>query len=155
MSYNNSNFLSRLDKFFAENYVRLRGERKGFLSTFLFHGRFRDEDECRNESLDIQQVITVKQFESFIQYFRDQQYSFVGQDDILKGLNPQKKYVLITFDDGYYNNMHAIDILKKFQVPAIFFISTNHVLEQKSFWWDVILRERKKQGVAKERIAGE
>ncbi len=154
MLYNNHS-ISRLDKFFAENYVRIWGERKGCLSTFLFHGVFRDKNECRNELLDIQQGITVKHLETFIEYFLDQQYFFVRQNDILNGLDPQKKYALMTFDDGYYNNIYAIDILKKFQVPAIFFISTNHILEQKTFWWDVISRERWKQGASREKIIRE
>jgi len=148
MFYTNHDLVTKLDKFFAENYVRLWGERKGCLSTFLFHGLFREERECRYDLLDIQQGVTVKHFETFVEYFLDQQYVFVTQQDILKGLNPEKKYVLITFDDGYYNNMHALDILKKFQVPAIFFISTNHILEQKCFWWDVIARERWKKGAS-------
>ena len=154
MLYNN-NFISRLDKFFAEYYVRLWGERTGCLSAFLFHGLFRDQKECRNEIVDIQQCITVKHFEAFIEYFLDQGYLFVGQNDILKGLDPQKNHVLITFDDGYYNNTYAVDILKKFQVPAIFFISTSYILEQKAFWWDVIARERGKQGASREKISRE
>lgn len=155
MSYNNHGCLSRLDKSCAENYVRLWGERKGCLSTFLFHGLFRDKTEYRKDFLDIQQGVTVNHFETFIEYFLGQQYSFVRQDDILKGLDPQKKHALITFDDGYYNNIYAIDILKKFQVPAIFFISTSHILEQKAFWWDVVSRERWKQGIGRGKIAQE
>ena len=155
MSYNHKGFLNRLDKFFAENYARLGVEHKGCLSAFLFHGLFRDKNECRHEFLDVQQGITVKHFEVFIEYFLHQQYSFVRQEDILKELDLQKKYALITFDDGYYNNIHALDILKKFQVPAVFFISTSHVLEQKSFWWDVISRERHRQGASPEKIAQE
>ncbi|MDX5480794.1 MAG: polysaccharide deacetylase family protein, partial [Hymenobacteraceae bacterium] len=53
-------------------------------------------------------------------------------------------YVLITFDDGYYNNTRALPVLEEYQVPALFFISANHVLKGKAFWWDVVYREGKK-----------
>jgi peptidoglycan/xylan/chitin deacetylase (PgdA/CDA1 family) len=48
---------------------------------------------------------------------------------------------LLTFDDGYYNNVRALPVLEEFDVPAVFFISTGHVKEQKSFWWDVVYRQ--------------
>jgi len=155
MSYTNRHWLNQIDRFCAENYVRLRGERAGCLTTFLFHGLFRNLSESRNQVCDVQQGITVKHFEDFINYFLSQGYVFVGQEDIRQGLNPFKKYALITFDDGYYNNVYAVDVLKKFRVPAVFFISVSHVLEQKSFWWDAIFRERSKEGVSRERITRE
>ena len=54
---------------------------------------------------------------------------------------------MITFDDGYYNNQYALTVLKKYQIPAVFFISTNHVKYNKCFWWDVLYRERIKLGI--------
>ena len=41
---------------------------------------------------------------------------------------------MLTFDDGYYNNHLALPVLEEFDVPALFFISTNHVKQQKCFW---------------------
>ncbi len=58
---------------------------------------------------------------------------------------------MITFDDGYFNNSFALDILAEFQVPATFFISTDFVEEEKSFWWDVLSREMHKHGSSEEK----
>jgi peptidoglycan/xylan/chitin deacetylase (PgdA/CDA1 family) len=63
-----------------------------------------------------------------------------------------QKYAMITFDDGYYNNSLALSVLEEFKVPALFFISTNHVREHKCFWWDVLYRERRAQRVSPRRI---
>jgi peptidoglycan/xylan/chitin deacetylase (PgdA/CDA1 family) len=148
--------LTKPDQFLARNYVRWRGERRGgCLSTFLFHGLFRDPSEFRSQEWDSQQGITLEHFEAFIEYFLALGYAFVGQTDILEGLDPEKKHVLITFDDGYFNNTHAVDILKKLRVPALFFISTNYVLEEKAFWWDVVVRERIKRGASRETVRQE
>jgi peptidoglycan/xylan/chitin deacetylase (PgdA/CDA1 family) len=35
--------------------------------------------------------------------------------------------------------------LEEFNVPAVFFISSNHVKYNKSFWWDVVYREGKQR----------
>ena len=56
--------------------------------------------------------------------------------------------LLLTFDDGYYNNIRALPVLEEFNVPAVFFVSTEHVKQNKCFWWDVLHRERAAQGAS-------
>lgn len=47
---------------------------------------------------------------------------------------------LVTFDDGFVNNYKlALPVLKKFQIPALFFISTGHTLSGEPFWFDWII----------------
>jgi peptidoglycan/xylan/chitin deacetylase (PgdA/CDA1 family) len=44
--------------------------------------------------------------------------------------------VLLTFDDGFLNNaVHVVPILKRYQVPAIFFISTRHCDGGRPLWF--------------------
>ena len=46
---------------------------------------------------------------------------------------------LITFDDGYRECFDiALPILRRHGVPGIFFVSTDHVVRRKVFWWDRI-----------------
>ncbi len=44
--------------------------------------------------------------------------------------------VLLTFDDGFLNNaLHVVPILKRHQVPAIFFVSTRHCSGDRILWF--------------------
>ncbi len=51
--------------------------------------------------------------------------------ELLAGEGPG---VLLTFDDGLANNVaHALPILEAFSAPAVFFVSTRHVLEPRDW----------------------
>lgn len=118
---------------------------KSSLLTFLFHGLFKDENEIKRNLVDPQQAITIDHFRQFIKYYLKCGFVFVSPLDITKGLDKSKRHILITFDDGYYNNVYALDVLNEFKVPAVFFFSTNQIKHNKCFWWDVVYREGKKR----------
>ena len=47
--------------------------------------------------------------------------------------------IVITFDDGYRNNLYvAAPILKRHGLRATFFIATSFITERRLFWWDRI-----------------
>ncbi|HZK79522.1 MAG TPA: polysaccharide deacetylase family protein [Humisphaera sp.] len=141
----------RADSLIARLYLSLFREHDAVLP-FLFHSLFRDEREIALNVVDPLQRTTVAQFRQFIEYYLAHGYQFITPGDLLAGLNPGGKYAVITFDDGYFNNTLALPILKEFKVPAVFFISTNHVLQNKSYWWDVLYRERIVQGITPRKI---
>ncbi|MEA3408942.1 MAG: polysaccharide deacetylase family protein, partial [Candidatus Eisenbacteria bacterium] len=144
----------KIDGGLGRVHARLRGERPALL-TFLFHGIFRDRAEIERNLVDPQQEFTLEDFRQFVDYFLTTGYRFVSPDDILGGLDPDQRYVMATFDDGYFNNTRTLPILTEYAVPALFFISTNHVKEGKCFWWDVLYRERLKRGVPSDRTREE
>ena len=131
----------------ARAYLALFRERSA-LVTFLFHSLFRDDREIAGNHVDPLERTTVAQFRQLIAYYVEHGYRFVGPDDLLAGLDPAGRYALITFDDGYYNNALALPVLREFGVPALFFISTEHVRSNKCFWWDVLYRERLARGAS-------
>ncbi|MEO0156529.1 MAG: polysaccharide deacetylase family protein, partial [candidate division WOR-3 bacterium] len=50
-----------------------------------------------------------------------------------------KRAFLITFDDGYRDNLKvAAPILKELGIPALFFIPTEPINERRLGWWDLI-----------------
>ncbi len=138
--------LEKIDKVLSKTYLRLFKE-KNSLMIFLFHSLFLNEDEIKSGivDVDIKEAITVDHFRKFIEYYLSCGYNFISPDEILRGLKKDQKHALITFDDGYYNNSFSLSVLNEFDIPAVFFISTKNIKENKSFWWDVLYRERKKQ----------
>ena len=91
-------------------------------------------------------------FRAFASHFHEEGYCFVSPRQILEGLQPAGKYILLTFDDGYFNNVRALSVVEEFNAPAVFFISSDHVREGKAFWWDVVFREGRKRGKTEEEI---
>jgi peptidoglycan/xylan/chitin deacetylase (PgdA/CDA1 family) len=142
------------DSLFTRLYLGLCGERNALL-VFLFHGMAPDEKAIDPQVLEPERIITSDQFRQFIEYYLDYDYIFISPQDVIEGLDPDRKYILITFDDGYFNNHLSLPLLQEYKVPAVFFISTDHVKQNKNFWWDVLFRMRFRQGCSYAKISRE
>ena len=107
---------------------------------------------CRNRSqlseLDPYQNVAVEDFRAFVGTMLESGYTAVGASAVEAGLSPGGKYLAITFDDGYFNNTLALDVLEQFHVPATFFVSANQVLQKKAFWWDAFSRALTEAGAS-------
>ncbi len=141
----------KLDRLVAQCSFAM-GNEDGVLLSFLFHGLFKESEEAHSGLLEPQQAITVEMFRRFLEHFQKHSYTFVSPADISRGLHPSGKYVLVTFDDGYYNNVRALPILSEFGVPAVLFVSTDYVTQGKAVWWDVLERESVKRGTPRKQV---
>lgn len=121
---------------------------KNQLLIFYFHGLYASKAEKELNHIDPQNNLTVNQFADFIDYFLHHNYHFIKPGDLLEELQADKRYIMLTFDDGYLNNTLAIEILNKYKTPATFFIIAKNVLENKSYWWDIIYKYRTKEGIS-------
>lgn len=126
---------------------------KPALLTFLFHSIFRNEEEISLNRIDPQQRITLDLYRDFLEYFLEAGYQFISPDDLSSGLEPSGRYVLSTFDDGYYNNHRVLPLLEEYRTPALFFITTHNVLANQCFWWDVLYRELSLKGAGRREIS--
>jgi peptidoglycan/xylan/chitin deacetylase (PgdA/CDA1 family) len=55
----------------------------------------------------------------------------------LKGGGIRHGSVVITFDDGYADNLlHAMPLLERRQLPATIFVTSGYVGDSRGFWWD-------------------
>lgn len=93
--------------------------------------------------------IPVKEFEKIIKYLSEN-FSIVTLAELFEmhRLNkfPAKKTVALTFDDGYKNNFDvALPVLKKYNVPATFYIITRGLKERQFVVWPDKIDLLKKQ----------
>jgi peptidoglycan/xylan/chitin deacetylase (PgdA/CDA1 family) len=133
--------------------LRLRyGHAQPSLLILLFHTLFHDEAEQEREVVYPTIGMTVPHFQAVIAYLIDNGFTFVAPSLIPDNLKADGQYALITFDDGYYNNTRVLPILHRFCIPALFFISANHILEHRAYWWDVVYRSCRRKGMSHKAI---
>jgi hypothetical protein len=110
------------------------------LVNVLFHSLYESPAHLGKGELGPNQNVTVADFRGFVGEMLESGYTVVSPAQIDAGLPPGGRYLTITFDDGYFNNTLALGVLNEFRVPATFFISTDHVRQNKAFWWDAFSR---------------
>lgn len=68
--------------------------------------------------------------------FQPRSLQDVGQD-LRSGRKLHPKSIVITFDDGYADNLHiALPLLERFDIPATIFLVTGAIGSRQEFWWD-------------------
>ena len=124
------------------------------MSSFLFHAVSTDGN--KHNLLYPQENLTIDLFDEFISTVLEYGNTFIEPNDLLTKLtDPHKKYALLTFDDGYFNNTWIVDVLNKYNVPAVFFITSNLILENEKNWADIVYYERKSRGMSNSKIHNE
>lgn len=116
------------------------------LVTVALHSLCATRAQIDDPALAPNQNVSVADFRNLVDTVLQAGYTAVAPTQVLSGLEADGKYVMFTFDDGYFNNVLALDVLEQYRVPATFFISSNHVLEGKAFWWDALNRALVKAG---------
>lgn len=83
-------------------------------------------------------TVSPHNFENHLKYLKEH-YNIIRFDDDWSGVKQDS--VAITFDDGYADNfVYAYPLLKKYNIPATFFVSTGTLDTKNEYWWDEITR---------------
>jgi len=87
--------------------------------------------------------VTPERFEEHISILRNR-YNILSLPQLSQALTEQRierNTVVVTFDDGYYDNLHlARPILESHQVPATMFVATANLDSSTELWWDELER---------------
>lgn len=92
---------------------------------------------------------SVEQFEQQMHYVSEN-YSVLNFHDLLQVDEGTRQLpenpLVITFDDGYADNyLNAFPILKKYNLTAVFYVSTDYLETRNPFWFEQIIYCGKKQ----------
>jgi len=85
---------------------------------------------------------TAELFEQHVKFY-NKTFTVISIEQLIAKIEANqtidKKYAIITFDDGYVDNYEvAFPILKKHETPAAFYIATDYLDEPHIPWWDEI-----------------
>ena len=109
----------------------------------MFHGI--TSKKSSEIPIDLQPHLDILEFESIIRWI-GRRFSFISPEDLFKR---KRKGVLLTFDDGFENNFNnVLPILSKFQIPALFFVTTQHIINPDK-WLHFIDKRIKSYGLDK------
>lgn len=79
---------------------------------------------------DLQPHLNVNEFEFIIRWL-SKRFNFIS---IKEAIKENKNGILLTFDDGFNNNYtNVYPVLKKYKIPGLFFVSTQHIIDQKNW----------------------
>jgi peptidoglycan/xylan/chitin deacetylase (PgdA/CDA1 family) len=105
----------------------------------LYHGipKIRIDDTERNMDAEV--------FERHLRFIK-KHFEFIAPDMVFDEQRTNyNNRILLTFDDGFMNNATVVaPLLKKYNIPAIFFVSTRHRTPGKYLWFNHLLLIEKK-----------
>lgn len=94
-----------------------RRKHRGQIKVLLYHN-------VTEGAAHFDNALSPEQFGKQLEYLK-KHYNIIGidTDGAWRGLVPDRVNVLISFDDGFRNNLtHALPVLQKYNVPAVFFL---------------------------------
>lgn len=99
-----------------------------------YHRVISDNDFKKKNRPSDDLIVSESVFEKQI-IFLTKNFNVISINDVHKNLNLKKK-IVITFDDGYFDNFEiAFPILKKYNCPAIIYIATSFLNNTDYPWW--------------------
>lgn len=126
----------KIEKLYARTYVL---KKKYDIPVIMYHRVVNDESEGGVHGT----YVTAKKFEEHLKFLKEHNYETITFKELLNigyrnRFNRGKKYIILTFDDGYEDNYKiAFPLLKKYQFNCIIYL-VSHLTYNK---WDVEVPE--------------
>ena len=87
---------------------------------------------------NLELFVAEEEFEKQIRYVAAN-HACLSLDEAVELLGRNKlprRSVVVTFDDGYRDNLLAVPILERYNVPATIYVTTGAISRARTFWWD-------------------
>lgn len=87
--------------------------------------------------------VTPRHFVEHLEVLREHTHliSLRQLSQVLLDGNLPNRSVVVTFDDGYADNLYnAKPALERYGIPATFFLTTGQIGQEREFWWDELER---------------
>ena len=112
------------------------------LIILCYHGVIDDKKKNGIENYSGKHILK-KEFTKQLKFLKKKNCEFLSLDKVVENIKKKitfkKNSFCITFDDGFENNFTiAAPILKKLNIPAIFFLCPKNIDKQQMFWVDKI-----------------
>ncbi|RCS49135.1 hypothetical protein DTL42_11365 [Bremerella cremea] len=141
------------EKLGLNRLVRLVGSWRGLL--VLTYHRIGNAEQCEFDRgvYSTDEATFARQMEFIRRHFE-----VVSVDDVMRKPADhwkRRQAVLVTFDDGYIDNYEiAFPILKRLDIPALFFVTSGFIDQRSIAWWDEIAWMMRKQyaGVEEDQV---
>lgn len=112
----------------------------------MLHTLSRDLDTALHGPLDPFQPFTPQHLAELIAAVQALGYRFTTTNE-LRTAGRGEALALLTFDDGYSNNLRALPVLEGANVPAVIFAATAAIETGRAFWWDALHRGAREAGM--------
>ena len=99
--------------------------------------------------------VTANHFAEHLEVLREHAHPITLQQlsQALLGGDLPDRSVVVTFDDGYADNLHsAKPMLERYGIPATVFLATGSIGREREFWWDELDRLLLQPGALPERL---
>ncbi len=111
----------------------------GIGHVFMLH-RVNLKQERERYPINKNLIITPDYLENRIVYLKQNNYDFISLDQLyeilIEAKKPKKKFVCITLDDGYRDNMtHGLPVFEKYNIPITIYVTNSFPNQTASFWW--------------------
>ncbi len=95
------------------------------------------------QEFEYRNFMNTTDFESQMKYLR-QHFHPISFKDYLRYRNGDTELppfsIIVTFDDGFLNNYeYAFPILKKWEIPAVFYVATSFIGQNKMLWTEELI----------------
>lgn len=125
------------DPLVAEALSWLNAE-QGSLRAICLHAVKESAEPSRGLAPDFE--INRDELRRLVDLLLRKQYQFITPSHLARDLDRRGRYMMVTFDDGYFTASFAVELFKAYGLPITLFLCPYFMDTQMTYWSDALLR---------------